>query len=134
MLVNNDTLRRIRYTFDFSDSNMISIFNLGGRETTREEISDWLKRDEDPAFKACSDFELASFLEGLIIKKRGKREDKPPVVEKKMTNNIILKKLKIALELKSEDIIEIMASADFEISSHELSALFRKSDHKNYRD
>ncbi len=51
-----------------------------------------------------------------------------------MTNNTILKKLRIALELKDTDIIEILKLADFEISKSELSALFRKEDHKNYKE
>lgn len=51
-----------------------------------------------------------------------------------MKNNDILKKLRIALNLKDNDIIEILKLADFEISKAELSALFRKEDHKNYKE
>ena len=51
-----------------------------------------------------------------------------------MKNNDILKKLRIALNLKDTDIIEILKLADFEISKTELSALFRKEDHKNYKE
>jgi len=51
-----------------------------------------------------------------------------------MTNNDILKKLRVALELKESDIIEILQLADFEISKSELSALFRKEDHRNYKE
>jgi len=51
-----------------------------------------------------------------------------------VTNNDILKKLRIALELKDADIIEILKLADFEISKTELSALFRNPEHKNYME
>ena len=51
-----------------------------------------------------------------------------------MTNNDILKKLRIALELKDTDIIEILKLADFEITKSELSALFRNPDHRNYKE
>lgn len=51
-----------------------------------------------------------------------------------MTNNDILKKLRIALELRDTDIIEILKLADFEVSKSELSALFRKEDHPNYKE
>lgn len=49
-----------------------------------------------------------------------------------LTNNDILKKLRVALELRDEDIIHILKLSDFEISKTELSALFRKEDHPNY--
>jgi uncharacterized protein YehS (DUF1456 family) len=51
-----------------------------------------------------------------------------------VTNNDILKKLRIALELKDTDIIEILRLANFEVSSPELSALFRNPENKNYRE
>jgi len=50
-----------------------------------------------------------------------------------MTNNLILKKLRIALELKEDDMIEIFHLADFEITKPQLSALFRKEDNKHYK-
>ena len=74
MVNSNDILRRIRYTFDFNDSKMIEIFGLAGHEVTRAQISDWLKKDGDPAFQDLDDFHLAIFLNGLIIDKRGKKE------------------------------------------------------------
>jgi len=132
-MTNNDVLRRIRYTFDFDDSKMISIFALAECTVTREQISNWLKKDDDAAFQELTDEELATFLNGLINDKRGKKEGEQPIPEKRMTNNDIFKKLKIALNLKNDDVLEIMGFADFEISQHELSAFFRKKGHKNYR-
>ena len=72
-MTNNDILRRIRYIFDFNDAKMITIFGLADHKVTREQISDWLKKDDDPAYKACSDTQLAIFLNGLINHKRGKK-------------------------------------------------------------
>ena len=51
-----------------------------------------------------------------------------------MTNNDILKKLRVALKLRDEDIIEILKLVDFEVSKSELSALFRAEDHPNYKE
>jgi uncharacterized protein YehS (DUF1456 family) len=133
-MTNNDILRRIRYTFDFNDSKMIAIFGLAEHQVTRGQISDWLKKDDDPAYQECSDTQLAIFLNGLINDNRGKKEGQQPEPEKRLTNNIIFRKLRIALDLKSEDILEIMKLADYRISKHELSAFFRKRDHKHYRD
>ena len=129
---NNDILRRIRYAFDFDDSKIIALFELGNLQVTRAEISNWLKKDDDPDFQDCSDTQLAMFLNGLINDKRGKKEGPQPVPEKYLTNNIVLNKLKIALNLKAEDILEIMELASFRISKHELSSFFRKRGHRNY--
>jgi uncharacterized protein YehS (DUF1456 family) len=130
---NNDILRRLRYTFEFGDSKMISVFGLGNLKVTREKISDWLKKEDDAAYKECSDMQMAIFLNGLIIEKRGKKKGSPPEPEKNLTNNIIFTKLKIALNLKAEDVLDIMDLAEFKISKHELSAFFRKPNNRHYR-
>jgi len=133
-VTNNDTLRRLRYIFDFNDSKMIILFGLADLEVTRGQVSDWLKREDDPDYKNCTDTQLAIFLNGLIIDKRGKREGPQPKPEKRLTNNIIFRKIKIALDLKADDVLEIMALANLRISKHELSAFFRKPDQKQYRE
>ncbi len=133
-MINNNILRRVRYIFNLSDSKIISIFKLGDYPAARSEISDWLKKDDDPAFQKCNDTQLAVFLNGFIIDKRGKRDGPQQKPEKRLNNNIILLKLKIALNLKSEDILEFMDLAGFHMSEHELSAFFRKPGHKHYRD
>jgi uncharacterized protein YehS (DUF1456 family) len=132
-VTNNDVLRRIRYIFDLSDSKMIAIFSLVDHQATREQISAWLKKDDDPGYKSCSDTILATFLNGLIIDKRGKKDGPQPKPESSLSNNIIFRKLKIALNLKENDVMAMLASADMVISKHELSAFFRRVDHKHYR-
>lgn len=133
-MTNNDVLRRIRYTFDFDDSKVIAIFGHAGLEVSRTEISDWLKKDDDPDYKSCSDVQLATFLNGLIIEMRGKKDGPQPAPETKLNNNIIFRKLKIALNLQAEEVIELLKKSDFRISKHELSAFFRRPDHKHYRE
>jgi len=130
----NDVLRRIRYSFNFDDSKMIAIFGLAGLEVTRAQISDWLKKDDDPDFVRCSDQQLATFLNGLIIDRRGKKDGPQPEPEKRLSNNIIFRKLKIALDLQAEGVLEMVNQGDFSISKHELSAFFRKPGHKHYRE
>jgi len=132
-MTNNDILRRIRYIFDFNDTKMIAIFASADCEVTRQQISDWLKKDDDPDYKNCGDTQLAIFLNGLINHKRGKKDGPQPTPEKKLNNNIIFRKLKIALNLKEEDTLALLNSADLKISKHELSAFFRREDHKHYR-
>ena len=132
-MTKNDILRRIRYTFDFNDDKMISVFALANHKVTRTEISDWMKREEDPAYKSFYDDELAVFLNGLIIDLRGRKEGPIPKPEKILTNNVILKKLQIALNLRAEEVLDVLMLADLKVSKYELSAFFRKPDHKHYR-
>ena len=112
---------------------MQAIFALADHEVTREQISAWLKKEDDEAYKNCNDAQFSIFLNGFINERRGKKEGPPAPVEKNLNNNIILRKLKIALDLKNEDILEIMDLADLKISKHELSAFFRRPDHKHFR-
>jgi len=130
----NDILRRTRYALDLNDTKMMDIFSLGGIKASREEISQWLKKDVDPDYVALSGFQFAAFLNGLIIDKRGKKEGPQPIPEKQLNNNNIFRKFKIALNLKDEDILEMLKLADLEISKHELSAFFRKPGQSQYRE
>ena len=132
-MTNNDILRRIRTIFDFNDKQMITVFGLADSVVTCEQISGWLKKEDDPAYQPCSDNQLAIFLNGLINHKRGKKEGVQAEPEQHLTNNIIFMKLKIALNLKADDVLEILILVDRDISKHELSAFFRKTGNKHYR-
>lgn len=129
----NDCLRRIRYILDIDDTGMIAVFAEAGQTINRAQIRSWLKKDDHPAYKDCSDVMFATFLNGLINQKRGKKDGPQPAPEQKMDNNLVLRKLKIAFNLQAEDIISILSLADLHISKHELSALFRRSDNRHYR-
>ena len=130
---NNDILRRIRYVFDFSDSEMMDIFKLADYPATRQDISDWLKKSDAPQYQPIHDRLMVTFLNGLINLKRGKKDGTPPVIEDKLNNNIILRKLKIALNLQNDDILNIFRLVDVSISQHELSAFFRNPNQSQYR-
>ena len=133
-MTNNDILRRLRYTFEFDDSKMIALFGLAELEVTRSQVSDWLKKEDDPAYQNCTDEQLAIFLNGLINDKRGKKEGPQPEPETLLTNNIIFRKLKIALDLQAVDILDLLKLVNLRMSKHELSAFFRRPNHKNYRE
>jgi len=100
----------------------------------RATLSNWLKPSTHEQFLVCSEDELASFLNGFIIDRRGKREDPSPMPRLLLNNNTIFKKLKIALSLRTEDILEILQSVNYPFSKAELSALFRNREHRHYRD
>lgn len=130
---NNDILRKLRYTFNFSDDKMIELFALADTKVTRAAVSDWMKKDEDPSFVQLLDKDLACFLNGLIIDKRGKKEGQAPVNEKSLNNNIIFRKIKIALNFQDDDILEVLDLVGFRFSKHELSAFFRNPTQSQFR-
>lgn len=133
-MTNNDILRRVRYIFDLNDKKMMKIFELANTPTQRSTISAWLKQDDAEGYASCPDVQLATFLNGFIVFQRGPSEQGIPAPETKLTNNIIFRKLKIALQLDSDQVLALMELADFRLGKSELSAFFRKPGHKHYRD
>lgn len=130
---NNVVLRQLRYIFDLSDDQMINIFAQAEVVVTRSEISDWLKKDDHVDYKIISDPSFASFLNGFINVKRGKRDGPQPAPEQRLNNNIIFRKLKIALSYKDTDIIDTYDYVGMAISKHEISAIFRNPNQSQYR-
>jgi uncharacterized protein YehS (DUF1456 family) len=112
---------------------MIEVFTQAEYPATQAQLHGWLRKDDDPEFVECPDIVFALFLNGLINLKRGKREGVEAPVERRLTNNIIFTKLKIALNLQAEEVLNLMALSGFKISKHELSALFRKPENRQYR-
>ena len=136
-MINNDVLRRVRYALDLNDQTMIEIFALSDVEISREELLNLLKKDNQESYVELDNKRLDAFLKGLITYRRGKLEVQPgqaPKPELPLTNNSILKKLRIALNFKEEDMLNALKLADFELSKGELSAFFRQKGHKNYRE
>lgn len=133
-MLNNDVLRSLRYTLDVSDAQIAEIIRLGGGAASPDEVEAVLKKDDEPGFVECADELLAYFLDGLVTFKRGKDDSRPAQpFELPITNNLVLKKLRVAFELKEDDMHAIMHSVDCPVSKPEMSALFRKFGHSNYR-
>lgn len=133
-MINNDVLRSLRYLLDISDAQMAKIVELSGRSTSEAEVTPLLKKDDEEGYQACPDELMAHFLDGLVVFKRGKDDSRPALpLELPVTNNMVLKKLRVAFELKEDDMHAIMQSVDFPVSKPEMSALFRKFGHSNYR-
>jgi uncharacterized protein YehS (DUF1456 family) len=137
MMTYNDILRTLRYALNMSDAAMLDIFNLSGHALEPSNLAGLLKKEEDRGYRICSAAVLGWFLDGLITRNRGKREIAPDRVKgpaAPLNNNAILKKLRIALELDEENMLGIMKLANITVSRSELTALFRKKEHKNYKE
>ena len=135
-MINNDVLRSIRYMLDLSEPNVVDIVLLADSSFVigRDDVRGFLRKEDEPGYFACSDEVLAHFLDGLIVHRRGRDDSRPPrPVEKRISNNGVLKKLRVAFELKDVDMHRVFADAGFPLSKPELSALFRQSGQKNFR-
>jgi len=150
---NIDRLIRLRYALDIRDTDVVEMFKLGGTLITKEEVKEIFARGKDSYDDEDSDFDMIdkdifssnkfdSFLNGLIIFKRGKQDlskeeverPKVPLKDHEGMNNIMLKKVKIALSLTSDDIIDILEEVGIILTKGELGAIFRKEGHKNYKE
>ena len=133
-MTNNDTLRRLRYALNIDDAKVAEVITLTGHSTSTDEIVNWLKREDEPDYIELTDSLLCRFLDGLIIDRRGPHPSgNIPVPLEFLSNNEILKKLRIALELKEDGVLAVFKNADFVVTKAELGSFFRKQGHRNYR-
>ena len=133
-MTNNEILRQISDSFALDDAKIIKIFALGDLEVTLAQISAWLKKTDNGAFTLCEDPEFAAFLNGWIIEKRGRQEGPPRETEQRLSNNQVFSKLKIALNLQAEEVLEITGIGGLTLNKRQLSAFFRKPGNKHYRE
>ena len=136
-MINNDVLRSIRYMLDLGDARIVEIAQLAdpGLVLEKDAVHAYLKKDGEEGYANCSDRVLAHFLDGLVVHRRGRKEDQPArPVEARISNNLVLKKLRVAFELKDADMHEVFDAAGFPVAKPELSALFRQPGHRNYRE
>ncbi|MGY6647808.1 DUF1456 family protein [Wenyingzhuangia sp. IMCC45574] len=133
-MTNNDVFRRLKYAFNYTPETLISFFGHVGVTVQKEHISKYLEKDtEEKENNSLEDEQLAHFLNGMIIHYRGKKEGVTPVAEKELNNNIIFRKLRIALNLKDTDILSLLNLAGLNFGKSELSAFFRKPSHHHYK-
>ncbi|MDB4491591.1 DUF1456 family protein [bacterium] len=134
LMTNNDTLRRLRYALNLNNAQVASLIARTGKETSTAEVDQWLKREDEEGAVDISDATLCRVLDGLIIEKRGPRPDGTlPEALEFLSNNEVLKKLRIALELRDGDMNAVFEKAEFVVTKAELGSFFRKEGHRHYR-
>jgi uncharacterized protein YehS (DUF1456 family) len=136
-MTNNDLLRRLRYALDLNAAGIAETCALGGHEIRPVEVLNLLKKDDEKGFVPCDDVVMGAFLDGLITSRRGSRDSQPDVPrppEAALNNNLILRKLRIALELNDADMLAVFRQAGVPLSKPELSALFRGVGQRNYKE
>lgn len=146
---NNDRLLRLRYAIDLKDNDLIKAFELGGVTLTKDEARAVLTKVQDKHEdnaennvyeKAINNQVFDAFLNGLILLARGPQKDKPSAAdtppkskEIKHINNVLLKKLKIALSMTTDDILDVFAEAEIFPSKGEIGAFLRKEGQRNFK-
>ena len=132
---NNAVLRSLRYVLNINDEKTAEIFSSQGHKIDISKVSSMLKNESDEGFTECSSELLLQFLDNLIILKRGPRDTSKPEPKKEaLSNNLILKKLRIAFNFKENDMIDTFKKGGYEISKPELSAFFRRKDHRHFKE
>ena len=131
----NDILYKIQKALSLSADDMLKAYELEAYKMESEHLDSLLSKRQDKGYKVCSFEELGVFLDGLVTLKRGpspKKSDSNEAVE--LTNNLILKKLRIALELKEAETEIVFSLGEAELSKQQLASLFRKEGHKNFKE
>ena len=144
---NNDILIRVRYALDLKNREMIEIFKLGGVTVSPEDMPKILTKSLEKEAEVPVDYDqmkvnnknLEAFFNGLITFKRGpmpKKEGQAAPVQEKAdhVNNMVLKKLKVACQLTTEDMLDILDEGGIAVSKGELGAIMRKPGHRNYKE
>ena len=133
LISTNEILFRIQKALNLTIADILEAYKLETYDMEPSHLEALLKRRDDKGFMLCSYEELGVFLDGLVTLKRGPspKKNSDEVVE--LTNNLILKKLRIALELKEAETEIIFGLGDVELSKQQMASLFRKEGHKNFK-
>ncbi|NOH95385.1 DUF1456 family protein [Vibrio sp. 99-70-13A1] len=132
-MTNNEILRRIQHALNLKNAQIIKACEQADVTVAHDQVNDWLKDESEKSFSKMKDKELAVFLNGFINLKRGKKEGEQPKPEVELTNNMIFMKLRIALNMKAEDVLDVLEVVGISLSKYEIGSYFRKPNNKNYK-
>ena len=136
-MTNNDLLRRLRYALNLNGVSIAEICALAGHEIGPADVLKLLKKEDEYGYVACDTTVMGAFLDGLIISRRGPRGASPGMPQPSdglLNNNLILRKLRIALELNDAGMLAVFRQAGVSVSKAELSALFRGVEQRNFKE
>jgi len=134
-MLTNDILRRVRYALNISDKQVREMFALAGIPIGDELLKTMFLKEDEAGFVRCPDAQAHIFFQGLVIARRGKKDgqdDANKAAPGELGNNDVLWYLRIALQMKDDDVVAALKKASVDVSASEINALFRKKGHKNY--
>jgi len=125
----------LKDALNLSRPQILSLYELLEYPMSRERLDRILKNPSNKRSITASYEELGLFLDALILQKR---KESPKVNESdeeiELTNNLIFKKIRVALNLKEYEIAIIFELADYRISKSQIKDLFRSPKHPKYRE
>jgi uncharacterized protein YehS (DUF1456 family) len=132
----NDIFRKIVQSLPLDTPQIQSLFAPSDIDLSDKDVANLLKTDYQPGFEAMPEYILIIFLNNLIDQERGKKADAvAEAIEKhaKISNNDVLKKLRIAFVLHEQDLRGALKLVTIELTKSDLAALFRKAGHEHYK-
>ena len=129
----SEVIKSIKDALNLNRRQILHIYELEDYPITLDRIDAILKNRSKKNSANATYEELGVFLDGLISYKRGKK-DTPPPQDVILDNNLILKKLRVALNLKEFEIAMIFELADFEISKNLIKDFFRNPNHPKFKE
>lgn len=147
-MTNNDVLRRLRFALNLSDAEVRRLTGLMQVAVPEASLASWLAREGEPGFSLCPDLVLEALLDGLVLDRRGPPPAQPPERRPsgfgqrdaggpahlaRFDNNMVLKKLRIALSYKESDMLNALAKGGMRMSPGELGGIFRHHGQTNFR-
>jgi len=129
----SDVIKSIKEDLNLNRHQIKHIYELEDFAITQDRIDSILKNRSKKNSANASYEELGVFLDGLISFKRGK-SSAPQAQDVVLDNNLILKKLRVALNLKDEELAIIFELADFNISKSAIKDMFRAYDNPKYKE
>ncbi len=132
---NSYVLSRIKTALQLDNEKILEVFALANNDISFNDLQLLLDQAEDDNKKDCGANILSDFLDGLITDRRGPSDSKKDNKKKvqKITNNSVLKKLRIALDMKEEAMLSVFEMGEVELTAVELGSFFRKHGNKHYR-
>jgi len=149
---NNDLNRRVRYALSLDDDDVVDLLRLAGYQGDIGQIAGWRLKEGVDGYQACPPDALLAMLSGLIVQRRGPRDSEASDVSERtaahptgpeseqpgnaagfVDNNTVLKQIRIALSLKTDDVHALIQQGGGKLGKGEVNALFRKPAARNYR-
>ncbi len=134
-MLTNEPIRAIRYAFAMKNNEVRELVAAGGGDLSQPDALAILKKEDDEGFLEAAPELVHQFLDGLILKKRGPSDRPAPKIDtSKISNNMILRKIRIAFEMRDTDVLATLRKTGFNMSKAELGAMSRRKGHPQYME
>jgi len=134
-MTNNEVMRSVRYALELKNREVVAMIKAGDMELSVLDVVALLKDEEEEGFLECPAETMHAFLDGLIYECRGPRDGPAKNFSTAtINNNMILRKLRIAFEMRDIDVVDTLKGVGFTVSKSEITALFRAPNHRHYME